>query len=295
MKAPIFFIVAFSGIAGSLLGQSGMQGHFPKARGHYQQIAGISPKAKNPSPIDTLRFPYDPVVGERRLNLKPIYLTDLSADQFQLPPVPDNSSPQTLADIAYLYDLQQKRTAEEVRASLYMANVYYNLRLTPKDTAYARYRKHLFHIGRSIGTWFNPDDLPLTADFIANVWRDASYFIWVLKFKYARVRPYVLDKRLKNLEETNWAAYPSGHAANSYINAFIYAEIAPEFTDIFMKDAYDMAHSREILGVHFPTDSEASRIFAWQFVQKLFAKENFRRDLAQVRKEWAAKAKEKLD
>jgi len=294
MKTLLLLILTLSGF-GNLFAQSGMQGHFPQVRGHYKQIAVFSPKAKSSTAVDTMRFPYDPVVGERRLSLKPVYLTEVTVDKFQLPNVPDNSSPQTLADIAYLYDLQQKRTPEEVRASLYMANVYYNLRLTPKDTAYARYRKHLFHIGRSIGTWFNPDDLPVTADFVANVWRDANYFIWALKFKYARVRPYVLDKRLKNLEDTNWAAYPSGHAANSYINAFLYAEIAPEFTDVFMKDAYDMAHSREILGVHFPTDSESSRIFAWQFVQKLFANEKFQQDLAQVRKEWTAKAKEKLN
>jgi acid phosphatase (class A) len=79
-----------------------------------------------------------------------------------------------------------------------------------------------------------------------------------------------LEPELNNLEETNWAAYPSGHAANSYINAYIYQELAPEFTDIFLKDAYDMAHSREILGVHYPSDAEASRILARQFVNKLF-------------------------
>lgn len=295
MKTPFILILALVSASTDLFAQSKMQGSFPPARGHYKQIASINPKSKSAAAIDTLRFSYDPIVGERRLSLKPVYLTNVTVEQFQLPPVPDNNSPQTLADIAYLYDLQQKRTPEEIRASLYMAKVYYNPRLTPKDTAYNRYRKHLFHIGHSVGTWFNPDDLPLTADFMAKVWQDASYFIWALKFKYARVRPYVLDKRLKNLENTDWAAYPSGHAANSYINAFLYAEIAPEFTDIFMKDAYDMAHSREILGVHFPTDSESSRIFAWQFVQKLFANENFQRDLAQVRKEWASKAKEKLN
>jgi Membrane-associated phospholipid phosphatase len=105
---------------------------------------------------------------------------------------------------------------------------------------------------------------------MARVWQDASYFIWAMKYKYLRVRPYVLDSTIHNLEETNWAAYPSGHAANSYINAYLYQELAPEFSDIFLKDAYDMAHSREILGVHYPSDSEASRIFARQFVNKLF-------------------------
>jgi acid phosphatase (class A) len=114
----------------------------------------------------------------------------------------------------------------------------------------------------------------------------------LLSLKNARVRPYTLDSSIKNLEETNWAAYPSGHAANSYINAYIYQELAPEFTDFFIKDAYDMAHSREILGVHYPSDSEASRVFARQFVNTLFQNEKFRADFEEVKKEWKQKAKE---
>jgi acid phosphatase (class A) len=102
----------------------------------------------------------------------------------------------------------------------------------------------------------------------------------------------VLENRLKNLEETNWAAYPSGHSANSYINAYIYQELAPEFTDVFIKDAYDMAHSREIIGVHFPSDSEASRVFARQFVNKLFENAQFKKEFELVKKEWKEKAKE---
>ena len=150
----------------------------------------------------------------------------------------------------------------------------------------------MFHIGRSIGNWFNPKHLPLTADLIARVWQDASYFIWSFKYKYLRVRPYVLDPDLDNLEETNWAAYPSGHAANSYVNAYIYQELAPEFLEVFIKDAYDMAHSREIIGVHYPSDSEASRILARQLVNKLFQNKKFLKDFEQVKKEWAVKANE---
>ncbi len=271
-------------------------GQFAQVRGHYRQIAGLDPKpASAKDVIDALKFPYDPVVGERRRSIKPVYLSEADTGKFRIPPVPSNSSTQTKADLAYLYALQQKRTSEEARTSLYMAKVYYNLRVTQTDSSYARYRKNLFHIGRSIGTWFNPDALPITAELMASVWRDASYFIWSFKFKYARVRPYVLDPRLKNLENTDWAAYPSGHAANSYVNAYIYAELAPEFTDVFLKDAYEMAHSREIIGVHFPTDSEASRIFAWQFVKMLFANERFLQDFANARQEWTIKAKEKLE
>ena len=93
-------------------------------------------------------------------------------------------------------------------------------------------------------------------------------------------------------KETNWAAYPSGHAANSYVNAYMYSELAPEFATEILKDAYDMAHSREIIGVHYPSDSEASRILARQLVNKLFQQEKFLKDFEQVKKEWAEKARE---
>jgi len=228
------------------------------------------------------------------MSLKPVYLENVSVDDFIIPEMPANSSEQTRKEIDYLLALQKQRTKEDVRASLFYANVYYNLRVKPTDTTYTRFRRNLFHIGRSVGTWFNADNLPLTAALVANVWQDASYFIWSLKFKYARIRPYVIDPALKNLEETDWAAYPSGHASNSYVNAYLYAELAPEFADFFLKDAYDMAHSREIIGVHYPSDSESGRIFARQFVNMLFNNEKFLKDFQQVKKEWASKAREEF-
>lgn len=276
-------------------GQSPKPKDLTPARGHYKQLSVFSPKA-NPGneELDKKTFYSDQETINRRLNLKPVYLVNVTVDDFKIPDMPANSSEQTRKEIEYLLALQKHRTTEDIRASLFMANVYYNLRVKPGDSTYARYRRNLFHIGRSIGSWFNPDDMPVTADFIANVWRDASYFMWSLKFKYARIRPYVVDPTLKNLQETDWAAYPSGHASNSYINAFIYSELAPEFIDYFIKDAYDMAHSREILGVHYPSDSESARIFARQFVNMLFKNEKFLRDFQKVKEEWVMKAKEPL-
>lgn len=261
-------------------------------RGHYKQLSlfNSAPASANES-IDKQTFPYNPASAERRLSLKPIYLKNVSVNDFKIPAPPANSSSQTRAELNYLLQLQQQRTDDEVRASLYMAGVYYSIRIKPEDSTYNQYRKNLFHIGRSVGTWFNPNELPVTADFMAKVWQDASYFIWSLKYKYLRVRPNVLDADIHNLEETDWAAYPSGHAANSYINAFIYKQLAPEFSDAFLKDAYDMAHSREIIGVHFPSDSEASRIFARQFVNLLFQQESFKTDFQRVKEEWMIKSK----
>ena len=263
------------------------------ARGHYKQLATFSSKPKSPNEeIDNKKFVTDKETIERRMSLTPVYLTNVKVDDFKIPDVPANSSEQTRAEVNYLLALQNSRTDEEVRASLYMADIYYNLRVKPEDSTYTTYRRNLFHIGSSIGSWFNPDNLPVTADLMANVWRDASYFIWSLKFKYARIRPVFIDSDVKNLQETDWAAYPSGHASNSYINAYIYQELAPEFTDVFIKDAYDMAHSREIIGVHYPSDSESARVFARQFVNLLFQNEKFVKDFEAVKKEWKEKAGE---
>lgn len=263
------------------------------ARGYYKQLKAFSVDPKSPhEAIDKEKFITDKATIERRMSLTPVYLTQTTVDDFKIPAPPANSSEQTRKEIDYLLALQKYRSPEDIRASLYYANVYYNLRVTPADSTYNRFRRNIFHVGRSVGSWFNPETLPVTADLMANVWRDASYFIWSLKFKYARIRPYVIDPSLKNLEETDWAAYPSGHASNSYVNAFIYSELAPEFSDFFMKDAYDMAHSREIIGVHYPSDSEAGRIFARQFVNMLFKNEKFLKDFQKVKEEWALKGKE---
>jgi acid phosphatase (class A) len=274
--------------------QSGkIQRSLTPARGHYKQLSVFSPKPKSASEeIDKQKFITAKETIDRRMSLTPHYLKHVHVDDFKIPDVPANSSDQTRAEINYLLALQNSRTDEEVRASLYRADIYYNLRVKPEDSTYARYRRNLFHIGSSIGSWFNPDDLPVTANLMANVWRDASYFIWSLKFKYARIRPVFIDSDIKNLQETDWAAYPSGHAANSYVNAYLFQEFAPEFTDIFIKDAYDMAHSREILGVHYPSDSESGRIFARQFVNMLFLNESFLNDFEAAKKEWSEKAKE---
>jgi acid phosphatase (class A) len=290
---PVLLVVCL--VSAPALSQKIAEKALVPARGHYKQLRAFNPAPRSEgAELDKMTFPYDAAVAERRLSLKPVYLTSAKLEDFNVPDMPANSSAQTRAELNYLLAIQRTRTAEDIRTSVHMAKVYYNNRVQPTDSTYARYRRNLFQIGRSIGSWFNPEALPVTADLMANVWQDASYFNWQLKYKYARVRPVKLDPTIKNLEVTDWAAYPSGHASNSYVNAYIYSELAPEFADFFMKDAYDMAHSREILGVHFPSDSESSRIFARQFVNKLFQNEKFLKDFENAREEWAVKAKEKL-
>jgi acid phosphatase (class A) len=283
----------------------------PPAWGHYKKLSAYSAKpTKGMEAFDTLHFilasgetkvehiernsgpsaektkvpesKCDPaacqpgeLIGNGRKRT-PYYLSP--TETFFIPDFPSNSSPQTRAELDYLLQLQAQRSEEDVRASMFYAGVYYRTAIQPGDKDYKKFQRNLFHIGRSIGTWFNADSLPLTAALAAKVWRDAEYLIWKYKNYFIRIRPYKLEPALQNLEETNWAAYPSGHATNSYVNAYLYSELLPEFSSFFIKDAYDMAHSREIIGVHYPSDSESGRVLAWQLIKRLLSNEKFKKD-----------------
>lgn len=254
-------------------------------RGHYLSLSQYSPEpAGERSAIDSLTYPVTAQDLERFKKRTTYYLTQ--SETFEIPAFPANSSVQTRKELDYLLQLQQQRFKEDMDMCLYMADVWYNPSFKPGDKEYPRMRRNLFFIGRSIGTWFNADSLPATASLIANSWADASFYIWKYKNQFARARPYVLEPELDNLQVTNWPAYPSGHAANSYVNAYIFLELAPEFKDVFIKDALDMAHSRERIGVHYPSDSEASRVLARQLVSKLFESPQFRQDFEKAKAEW---------
>jgi acid phosphatase (class A) len=216
----------------------------------------------------------------------PFYLT--GKENYSVPEPPANSSLQTRAELDYLLQLQSRRSEEDTRASLYYAGVYYKTGIQPGDEKYTQFQHNLFHIGRSVATWFNADSLPITAKLVARVWMDAEYLIWKYKNHFIRIRPYHLEKKLHNLEETNWAAYPSGHATNSYVNAYLLSALLPEFNYFFIKDAYDMAHSREIIGVHYPSDSESGRLLAHQLVQYLMQDAGFKKDFEAAKNEITA-------
>jgi acid phosphatase (class A) len=291
-RAPIGFrlvsLVTLSlATAGRLPAADNVVVPFASARGHYAKLGKLNSKPREPNlPIDARRWETDPKFVEKVEKIEPEFVR-VPLETFKLPPCPANSSEQTRAEIDYLLRLQTSRSEAEGQRALYFAPWGYRSSIKPDNPDFAVQQRNLFYVGRSIGSWFNPKDLPVTTELLGRVWRDASHYLWRLKFKYARIRPYNIDPTLKPLEEPNWAAFPSGHASYSHMLAYLYAELAPEFSDIFLTDARNIAHSREILGVHFPSDSEAGRCFGRQFVDQLFKSEKFRADFAKMKSEWA--------
>src|SRR5260370_14633124 len=116
-------------------------------RGNYKIFAALSSQRKSTNlDVDKLKFPFSRAWADKALSVKPVYLKNISIDDFKLPDPPANSSDQTRAELNYLLTLQHNRTAEDISSSLYMSNN----QESPSD------------IGRLIGYWTEPQKLPLT-------------------------------------------------------------------------------------------------------------------------------------
>jgi len=95
---------------------------FTPIRGLNKILASFSPRPKSAQEeIDKVKFPLDPKWADKVLSVKPIYLSNITTDDFKLPDPPANSSEQTRAELNYLLTLQHNRTMEDVRSSLYLS------------------------------------------------------------------------------------------------------------------------------------------------------------------------------
>ena len=88
------------------------------------------------------------------------------------------------------------------------------------------------------------------------------------------------DKAARDLAHSS---YPSGHATFGTVCAILLADMVPEKREALFARGLDFAHSRMVLGAHFPTDLEAGRITGTVAAALLLQNAKFRRDLAQAR------------
>ncbi len=285
-KMLLIFLSASSIVAAQTVKQGNIKLPRPTvaAQGHYKHLQKYLITSrdiqadKKQFPLETMRHSYF-----NNLKLRAVYI-DVPIEIFDMGTMPANGSKQTKKELDYLHSLADtSRTKEKIAECLNFANVYYRVLAIPSDSDYTVMRKNLFHTGRQIGAWFSPDSLPIKANLMAKVWQDATYYTWALKFRYNRIRPYQLDTTLKQISNPNFPAYPSGHSTNSYVAAYVYSELLPQFTALFTMNAFDMAYSREIIGVHFPSDSEAGRLLARQLVNLFLQSNSFKKDLSEAK------------
>lgn len=258
---------------------------------HYEKLLQIDGKPQTGNEtLDALTFPLSDWGGLMSWRLFRTYYATKPLDAFQRYEMPANSSKRTRAELEYLLELQRTRTTEELAWCLKIADIYYDPTvINPADKRYDANRDNLFYLGRNLGSWYRRDNLPQTTELLSRVIHDSMVYMVEFKLKYARPRPYTLEPELKVEKPLPHGSFPSGHSFGNFVNAELLARLAPDQRKELLAAAQEFAWSRELLGVHYPSDSEAGKIWAADFVKFLFENERFVKDFEAVKKEWSQK------
>jgi acid phosphatase (class A) len=187
-----------------------------------------------------------------------------------VPPPPAQDSAAVKDELAELHRIQQTRTPAQVAA------------------AQADNKEEDIFIFRTVlGDNFRAEDLPLTAALSAHVHKDVVAADDPLKAAFKRPRPYQFDATLHSVCGTVAPpnSYPSGHSFVGYLEAFTLAQIVPEKHREILERADDYAHNRMVCGVHYLSDTVASRSIAYAVFGYMLATPRFQIELAAARAE----------
>ena len=260
---------------------------------HYKDLGELnaSPRTEYAG-MDTIAYP--PELYTRYTLLftyaDPHYLTnsqvDFLANSVQYPA---NSSEQTRAELDFLLELQAQRTDSQAQVVLDIASIGYwpDVNLLPSNPEYQQNLDELFYEGqRILGSDCTAENYPLTAKLLQGVMLDMRLMEFAVKYRLLRARPYQLDTRITPLREIKSPSFASGHTLWAYIQAYTWGELLPEKRTEFVDLAYEIAFSRELMGVHYPSDEEAGRQLAHRMLWLMWHTEAFQKDFAAAKAEW---------
>ena len=261
---------------------------------HYKTLSEVSTAPNQArANMDTISFPWREYGNGALTNslMRTYYLSQ--EDEAQLPGLikfPANSSDQTRAELDYMLSLQSKRTQQEIDRANYIANIgSWPTIINPTDPDYKENRKQLFYIASSIGEWFNDENFPAITQLLLNCIQDIRVTEFRLKRYFKRPRPYHLEPRLNPLTRINSPSFASGHSLWAFTEAYIFSEIIPGKRDEFLKKADEVRWSRELMGIHYPSDNEASRVIGWYLLKYWYNNPKFVADLEKAKIEWENK------
>lgn len=263
---------------------------------HYKILSSLSSEPNlTRENLDTSQYPWNEYSKSALSNSmwRTYYLN--AEDEKKLPSYifcPANSSDQTKGDLEYLLKLQNTRTKADTTKAQFIAQIgsWPNI-INPTDPDYEENRSQLFYIASSVGDWYNSNNYPATTQLLMNCIQDIRATEFRLKRHFKRPRPYHLEPKLKPLTRINSPSFASGHTLWAFTEAFLFAELIPEKRDSFIAKADEVRWSREVLGIHYPSDNEASRIIAWHLVIDWSKNPEFKADFEKAKIEWTVNLK----
>ncbi|MGI9550654.1 MAG: phosphatase PAP2 family protein [Aurantibacter sp.] len=279
-----------------IYGCANAQGIHPlePAKLHYKELQELSaaPNAER-AHLDEINFPPDEYRSGTLIYVMatPEYLTsDQVAELKNSIEYPANSSDQTKAELKFLMDWQQKRTsAQEGRASNVLAPIGYwpHISLLKDHPRYQENMHHLFYEGRTVmGDKCTAENYPATSKLLEGITKDMRIMEFTVKYHLLRARPYHLEPKLNPLARISSPSFASGHTLWAYIQAFAWSELIPDKRNEFLDIAYEVGESREIMGIHYPSDEEAARVLAHKMLSAMWSNPKFKSDLEKAKLEW---------
>jgi len=161
---------------------------------------------------------------------------------------PLNSSKTTREDLSILLDKTSKARGE--------------------DITFARYADDQSNLPNLFIDLLQSKGYNETMDEYFRVDNQTDVILNFLKDVINRPRPYQLAKAydlpLYPLIRTDamTAAYPSGHALTAFVMADYYTDKYPEISNDLQELGQRIADSRELTGIHYPSDTKISRMIA---------------------------------
>jgi acid phosphatase (class A) len=265
---------------------------------HYKTLQQLSaaPDASH-AWMDTIKYP-PAEYGNSIVYLlvKPYYLSESQVKNLsESVKFPANSSEQVRKELDYLLDLQSKRTPAQVTRVEFLGNIGYwpPINLIPSHQSYEQNLEDLFFEGSEvIGAQVNAKNFPKMSKLLQGVMQDMRVMEFTIKYKLLRPRPYHLESRLQPLTKINSPSFASGHTLWAFIQAFTWSEVISEKQKEFIALAEEIRRSREIMGIHYPSDNEASRQIAYKMMQLYFKNDTFQKDFKEAVAEWQRASKQ---
>lgn len=290
MKKQYTFLFALLIYAGCSYGQR--KSALAPVNDHYKTLQALNalPNAQR-AWMDTIKYPaaeYGSSIVY--LLVKPYYLSDDQVKTLtESVTFPANSSDQVRKELDYLLELQDKRTPEQVTRVEYLGDIGYwpSVNMVPSHPSYNQNLHALFFEGRELmGDGIHANNFPKISRLLQGVMQDMRIMEFTIKYKLLRPRPYHLESKLKPLARMSSPSFASGHTLWAFLQAFTWSEIVPEKQNQFIALAEEIRRSREIMGIHYPSDNEASRQVAYKMLRYYLQNPSFKKDLQEAISEW---------
>ncbi len=152
------------------------------------------------------------------------------------------------------------------------------------DSLFARFRV-------PFGLEISKEGTPVIYRFLINSLSTIDQTRVAPKAFYLRKRPFERfhEHMLTGYEEKELSgegSYPSGHSQRGYAAALLLSEINPANADTIMARGYMYGESRVIVGAHWQSDVDASRLCASIGLARLHTSQDFLADLAKAQDEF---------